>query len=161
MIVRIHRRPFDNPSQRRFRLQAAGLIALGVGVLVVWDPLTQPGPKVCLLRHAVGLPCPLCGMTRGVALCLRGHPFEAARFNPLAVPMLVLGMLLAIVWAIEFAMGRRFAVVVPSWLWRGLTCAFWGVVLASWAYMLIYRREDPFATTWLGQLWTNLTGGPS
>jgi len=161
MIVRIHKRPFDHSSQRRFRLQAAGVIALGVGVLAVWNPLARPGPKVCLLRHAVGLPCPLCGMTRGVALCLRGQPFEATHFNPLAVPVLVLAVLLAVTWAMEFATGRRFEVIVPSWLWRSLTCAAWVVLLANWAYLLIYRREDPFATTWLGQLWTNLTGGSS
>jgi hypothetical protein len=25
-------------------------------------------------------------------------------------------------------------------------------VLASWVYLLVFRREDVFASTWLGQL---------
>jgi hypothetical protein len=161
MIVRIERRPFQHPWQRRFRLRAAGFIALGVGILAVWNPLAQPGPRVCLLRNATGLPCPLCGMTRGVALCLRGQPLDAAHFNPLAGPVLVLAVLLAVNWLIEFGTGRRNEVVMPSWLRRTLIVAGWTVFLLNWAYMLIYRREDPFDTTWLGQLWSNVTGSRS
>jgi hypothetical protein len=161
MIVRIERRPFHHPSERRFRLQATGFIALGVGILAVWNPLAQPGPRVCLLRNAFGLPCPLCGMTRGVALCLRGRPLDALDFNPLAGPVLVLAILLAVKWVIEFGTGRRLDVVMPSWLWRTLVFAGWAILAVNWTYMLIYRREDPFDTTWLGQLWSNIRGSHS
>jgi len=157
MIVRIHKEPFTQRSQRAFRLQGAGFIALGIGILVVWNPLTQPGPTMCLLRRAVGLPCPLCGMTRGVSLCLRGHPLEASLFNPLTVPVLLLAVVLAVKWAIEFGTGRRFDVIVPRWLSRNLMLAGYLLLAANWTYMMIYRREDPFATTWLGQLWTSLS----
>lgn len=159
MIVRIERRPFADRSERRFRLQAAGFIALGVGILSVWNPLARPGPKMCVMRHAFGLPCPLCGMTRGVALCLRGQPLDATHFNPLAVPVLVVAVLLAVKWLLEFATGRRIDVVLPSWLWRTLLAAGWIVFLSNWTYMLIYRREDPFDATWLGRLWSNVVGG--
>jgi hypothetical protein len=159
MIVRIQRVPFLHRSDRLLRLHGFSAIALGVSALVVWNPLTQPGPTVCLLRNAVGLPCPLCGMTRGVALCLRGHFHEASQFNPLAAPVLVLALFLAVKWAIEFADGRRFEATMPRWLTRGRIHAAYLILIANWIYLLIYRREDPFLTTWLGQVWTNLTGG--
>lgn len=158
MIVRVQREPFRDRSERLLRLQGFSLIALGVSTLVLWNPLTQPGPRLCLLRHAVGLPCPLCGMTRGVALCLRGRFEEASQFNPLAAPVLLLALGLAIKWAIEFVRGRHFKVLVPAWVSRQWLQAAFLLVLVNWIYMLIYRREDPFLTTWLGQLWTALTG---
>jgi hypothetical protein len=158
MIVRVQRQPFRDRSDRLLRLQGVSLIALGVATLLVWDPLTQPGPRVCLLRHAVGLPCPLCGMTRGVALCLRGRFHEASLFNPLAGPILVLAVVLAVKWAIEFASGRRFEMHLPVWISRRFFQAASLVVLGNWIYLLIYRREDPFVTTLLGQLWTALRG---
>ncbi|MGH7226554.1 MAG: DUF2752 domain-containing protein, partial [Gemmataceae bacterium] len=120
MIVRVQRQPFRDRSERLLRLQGFSLIALGVTTLVIWNPLTRPGPRICLLRQTVGLPCPLCGMTRGVALCLRGRFDEASRFNPLAGPVLVLAVMLAVKWAIEFASGRRIEVLFPSWISRRL-----------------------------------------
>jgi hypothetical protein len=156
MIVRIEKQPFATRSDRLFRLHGFSLVALGVGLLSIWDPLTRPGPKVCGLRYAVGLPCPLCGMTRGVSLCLHGHPELASVFNPLAVPVLIVAVVLAIKWAIEFGTGRRFAVIVPPWLWRGLVKMVYVVFAANWAYLLIYRREDPFDSTILGHIWAML-----
>jgi hypothetical protein len=158
MIVRVQREPIRHRSDRLLRLQGFSLIALGVTTLVIWNPLTQPGPKVCLLRHAVGLPCPMCGMTRGVALCLRGRFHEASLLNPLAGPVLMLAVVLAVKWAIEFVSGRRFDVHLPPRLSRWLPRAALFLMLVNWIYILTYRREDPFLTTWLGQLWTVLTG---
>ena len=160
MIVRVQREPFRDRSERLLRLQGFSLIALGVATLVIWNPLTHPGPRLCALRHAVGLPCPLCGMTRGVALCLRGQFHDASRFNPLAGPVMVLAIGLAVKWAIEFASGQRLQVLLPEWISRRLLHVAFSLVLVNWIYMLIYRREDPFVTTWLGQLWTTFTGSP-
>jgi hypothetical protein len=159
MIVRIQKEPFRHRSQRAFRLQGIGFIGLGIGILAVWNPLTQPGPTVCMLRRAVGLPCPLCGMTRGVALGLRGHPLEASLFNPLAMPVLLVAVALVVLWAIEWGSGRRFRVMMPSWLARTLILAGYVLLIANWTYMLICRREDSFGATWLGQMWTALAGG--
>ena len=158
MIVHVQRQPFRDRSERLLRLQGFSTIALGVTTLVIWDPLTHPGPRMCLLRQTVGLPCPLCGMTRGVALCLRGRFHEASLFNPLAGPVLVLAVVLAAKWAIELASGRRFEVLLPAWVSRRLLQAASLLVLVNWIYLLIYRREDAFVTTLLGQLWTAMTG---
>lgn len=158
MIVRVERQPFRDRSDRLLRLHGCGLIALGVTALAVWNPVTQPGPRVCLLRHAVGLPCPLCGMTRGVALCLRGRFHEASLINPLAGPVLLLALVLVVKWILEFTSGRRFAVALPRWVSRALFRAAVLLLLINWIYLLIYRREDPFFTTWLGQLWKAISG---
>jgi len=158
MIVRFHTAPLVKRADRMLRLQGVGIIALGVAILSIWNPLTQPGPKVCWFRHAVGLPCPSCGMTRGVSLCLRGNFHEGSLFNPLAGPVLVLAVLLAFKWGIEFVCGRRLQVDMPRWLWRSLFVAGFFLVLANWIYMLTYRREDPFSASWLGQLWSLFAG---
>jgi hypothetical protein len=152
MTIHLCRRTFTDSWQRALRLQGVGLVSLGLGVLAVWNPLTQPGPTVCLLRHAVGLPCPLCGMTRGVALSLRGHPLEASLYNPLTVPVLVAALFLAVKWSAEYVTRRQIDVVVPPRLYRVLLVGGQLVFLASWAYLLLFRREDPFAGSWLGRL---------
>jgi hypothetical protein len=153
MIVRIQKRLFPRVSDRWLRLQGCGLVAVGVGLLAVWDPLTHPGPRMCPLRETVGLPCPLCGMTRGVSLCLHGHPAEASVFNPLAAPVLIVALVLAVKWAVEFGSGRCFDVLVPPWLGRRLWMLGYAIVLMNWAYLLVYRREDSFDSTLLGRLW--------
>jgi hypothetical protein len=47
----------------------------------------------CLFQRAFGVPCPICGMTRGVLLTLHGHVSDALRLNP-AAPALMLGVIL-------------------------------------------------------------------
>lgn len=47
----------------------------------------------CLFRRTFGLPCPICGMTRGVLLTLHGQITDALRVNP-AAPALTLGVAL-------------------------------------------------------------------
>ena len=145
-------RPSPHPSHRIGRLQWLGCALAGFAVLAVWNPVAHPGPKCCLLRWAVGLPCPLCGMTRGMALCERGRFLEATVYNPLAVPVFLLALALCAKWAYEFAMNKSVEVVLrPAWR-RGAWAAVCAVMLAGWAYLLAFRREDDFAATWLGQL---------
>jgi hypothetical protein len=60
----------------------------------------------CLFRRAFGLPCPACGMTRGVLLTLHGHIIDALRVNP-AAPVLTLGVAL-------FAVALIFVAVYQS-----------------------------------------------
>lgn len=47
----------------------------------------------CLFRRAFGIPCPVCGMTRGVLLTLHGQLTDALSTNP-AAPLLVAGVAL-------------------------------------------------------------------
>lgn len=47
-------------------------------------PYCQSGPNLCIWKNLLGLPCPGCGLTRGVCFLVRGNWAEAARFNPLS-----------------------------------------------------------------------------
>jgi hypothetical protein len=60
----------------------------------------------CLFRRAFGVPCPACGMTRGVLLTLDGHITDALRLNP-AAPLLVVGLILFAVALIFVAIYQR------------------------------------------------------
>ena len=145
-------RPCSHPAHRSGRLPLLGAALLGFGVAALWNPVAHPGPNVCLLRHLVGLPCPLCGMTRGVALCVRGRFAEATGYHPLAVPLVAAALLLVLKWTYEIV-SKRSVEVALSRAWRvGLWSALYAALLASWVYLLIYRREDDFAATWLGQV---------
>ena len=149
MIPFLQVRPCVHASHRTSRLQLLGSALTGFAVLAVWNPVDHPGPKCCLLRWAVGLPCPLCGMTRGMALCERGRFLEATWYNPLAVPLFAVALVLCIKWTFELATSQSVEVMLRP-VWRRI---FWAVVylalLAGWVYLLVYRREDDFAGTWL------------
>jgi hypothetical protein len=152
MIVRARLRPFDSPRDRAARLPWIVLLGLAYLALLLWNPTTTPGPVCCAMRRAVALPCPLCGCTRGVALCLRGRPLDASVSNPLAVPAAVSGLALLALWSFEYLRGAE-----VEFLWRRpwrvvfLTLAYLSLA-AAWAYLLLYRREDDFAASWLGRL---------
>jgi hypothetical protein len=145
-------RPSPHRSHRLGRLQWLGFALAGFAVLAVWNPVAHPGPKCCMLRYAIGLPCPLCGMTRAMALCERGRFLEATAYNPLAVPAFLLALLLCVKWAYEFTMNRSVVVVLPA-VWRRVGWAvIYAAMLAGWVYLLAFRREDDFRATWLGQM---------
>ncbi len=145
-------RPFSHPPEWTSRLSMLGCALVGLGIAVAWNPIAHPGPMWCLLRRSIGLPCPMCGMTRGVCLCVRGRLLEATRYNPLAIPFVLLAAMACAKWIVEIASRRRLQVVLrPVWkksLWAGV----FTVMLSSWVYLLVFRREDDFASTWLGQL---------
>jgi hypothetical protein len=151
-MIPLRSRPFGHPAERLGRLQRLSFVLLGLTVLAVWDPVARPGPKVCLLRHAFGLPCPMCGVTRGVSSGLRGRFLEAVSFNPLALPLLVVAVFLAGKWGAEDTAGRRLDVVLSRGVRRAAAIVVSLAVLAAWVYLLLYRREDDFAACWLGRL---------
>jgi MFS superfamily sulfate permease-like transporter len=83
--------------------------------------LGEPGIG-CPLRALTGVPCPLCGMTRGVTSAVHGDLVGALRMNPGSV------VLVAMVVA-----------VLVGWRWRRTSIPRWTVpvaVAALWAYQL-------------------------
>src|SRR5262249_5706900 len=148
----IRRGSFDRPRQRAARLPRLVAAGLALLLLCLWNPVTRPGPVLCLSRLCFGIPCPLCGGTRGVALCLRGRPVEGSALNPLSVPALLLCVGLMGVWAYEYLSNTQVVMVWPR-PWRSVfVAAAFVALLATWAYLLVYRREDDFATSWLGRV---------
>ncbi len=144
--------PFDHPRQRAGRLPLLVLGGVALLLLSLWDPIGTPGPTLCLARRAFAVPCPLCGVTRGVSLCLRGRPAEATIYNPLTVPIFIGGVGLMLVWAIEYIGNVRMVLPLsPPWRLLRTTLVFL-ILLAAWIYLFNYRREDEFADSYLGRL---------
>jgi hypothetical protein len=48
-------------------------------------PYCQTGPTLCIWKKLLGIPCPGCGLTRGVCFLVHGQWAEAIRFNPLSL----------------------------------------------------------------------------
>ena len=106
----------------------------------------------CLFRRALGLPCPACGLTRGVLLTLHGQIADAMRVNP-AAPVLTLGVVLfaaALVFVAVYqrahdplSSGRLHARLrLASRAYAGL---FFAVMLAHWIAEL-FGRWPPSAS---------------
>lgn len=63
---------------------AGGLGAAGLGVLAAWGPPGDGALSICLTRRGLGLPCPGCGLTRGLAHLVQGNLAQALAMHPLA-----------------------------------------------------------------------------
>ncbi len=61
-----------------------GLGAAGLAVLAVWTPPDDGSLSLCLTRRGLGLPCPGCGVTRGLAHLLQGDLARAMALHPLS-----------------------------------------------------------------------------
>lgn len=152
MIVRPRFLPFRHQRDRASRLVCIAVVGAGVLLVALWNPVTHPGPVLCTCRLLFGIPCPLCGGTRGAALCLRGHLADGLAYNPLSLPALLLAFALIARWSAEYLGGRQLVIDRPRWL-RWTTLALTLAALAgTWIYLLCCRREDDFAASLLGRL---------
>jgi hypothetical protein len=101
-------------------LRLAGLFLVPAALVISVAPVDPVPP--CPLRTLTGVPCPLCGSTRGVIAAVHGHIGHALTLNPASIVVLVLAALLVAGWRIE-------RVRVPVWL-------IVAVLAALWAYQL-------------------------
>lgn len=109
------------------RLGGAGVATIGALVAL---PLV-PGHEAlsCPLRTTTGVPCPLCGMTRGVGDAVRGDLGGAVVHNPGSV-VLVVAVVVALLAALLTPRGGR-RLVVPRWSIPALLAALWAFQLAK------------------------------
>jgi hypothetical protein len=84
-------------SSARSERLAAGVLLTGAIVAAISgtdERRVRLGPlqveSTCPIRLATGRRCPGCGMTRAVALLLRGKPWRATRTHPAAIPLLAM-----------------------------------------------------------------------
>ena len=86
---------FDEEDERA--LPPAGTRVLrAAGVAAVWAVSALPialGWQGCTMARLLHRPCPGCGMTRALHLLVDGHVGASLRMHPLAVPLLVVGLL--------------------------------------------------------------------
>ena len=74
-------------------MKYAGILLV---LAILWRFTPPPGIQLCGFQWLTGLPCPLCGLTRGLCAFVKGHWQEAIRLN--ALTPLGLAMLLALFW---------------------------------------------------------------
>ena len=79
-------------------------------------------PYRCPLRALTGIPCPFCGMTRGVIEAVHGHLVDSFLFNPGALLLVAVAVALLVMWRVD-------RVRLPVWS----PFVFFG---ALWAFQL-------------------------
>jgi Protein of unknown function (DUF2752) len=100
-------------AERRIAIDARPLRWAGAGVLAfaALRPYVGDGDlgAPCPLRSLTGVPCPLCGMTRGVTAAVRGDVLDAVVLNPASVLLVLATVLLLVLWRVP-------RLTVPLWL---------------------------------------------
>ena len=119
------------PPRGRVEVDLRPLRLLGIVMFVgafVHPLLPFTGPVLCPLRRVTGVPCPFCGMTRGVIALAHGDLFSSLTFNPGAVVIVALAVAILVAWRVQ-------RVAMPTW-----TIVSFFVLL--WAYQLFKYTTD-------------------
>jgi hypothetical protein len=88
-------------------LRGVGAAMLAVAAVRPLVPFEFVPP--CPLRTVTGVPCPFCGMTRGVTAAVHGELGRAVFLNPGSVVAIALTVLILLAW-------RRKRVQIPVWV---------------------------------------------
>ena len=106
MILQIQQ--YSYSASQKFYLLLT-LLFCGGGILFLFDtPFSPLGTNtLCLFRNITGVPCPGCGMGRGINHLLHLEFVEAVYINPLSVFVLP-AIILTVCWmASDFLLGRE------------------------------------------------------
>ena len=102
-----------------------GAVALVPAAFVVGHLPISVVPS-CPLRTLTGIPCPLCGSTRGVIAAVHGHLGHALALNPASLLVLVLAAMLVFGWRVE-------RVRIPVWCIVAVFAVLWSYQLFKYA----------------------------
>lgn len=97
-----------------------------LGAAVVRPELPVEVVPPCPLRAVTGIPCPMCGMTRGVTAFVHGDLASAVVLNPASLIAVALALLLLVQWRIK-------RVVVPVWTIVAVLALMWTWQLFKYA----------------------------
>lgn len=101
-------------------VRASGLLLVPAAVALSISPIDPVPP--CPLRALTGIPCPLCGSTRGVIAAVHGNVGDALALNPASIGVLVIALLLLAGWRVE-------RVRIPIWVIATVFAVLWGYQL--------------------------------
>lgn len=107
------------------RLRAAGAAMLGIAALRGSVIPASLGPP-CPLRTLTGIPCPFCGMTRGVTAAVHGHLGASLAFNPAGILAVAFAVFLLVAWRV-----RR--ITYATWLVPVVLGLMWSYQLFKYA----------------------------
>ena len=108
-----HERPGGRAGHgRRIGLGLLMVLPSLPGGLIVLRALTLPRnspglPDLCPLHRITGLWCPLCGGTRATRELMHGNLWAAVGYNPFALVLEVVVMVLVARWLLAWLRGRR------------------------------------------------------
>lgn len=108
-----HERPGGRAGHgRRIGLGLLMVLPSLPGGLIVLRALTLPRnspglPDLCPLHRTTGLWCPLCGGTRATRELMHGNLWAAVGYNPFALVLEVVVMVLVARWLLAWLRGRR------------------------------------------------------
>lgn len=117
------------------------VLALGGLLAIGWLALGLPTPP-CPLHMLTGLPCPTCGMTRGLRCLLHGNLEAALLFNPLLMLILV-GItiyLLYCVVVISVGLPRLRLEKLSQSTARGIRIGVVTLISVDWIYLIVRER---------------------
>ncbi|MEN9371807.1 MAG: hypothetical protein RLZZ64_882 [Bacteroidota bacterium] len=130
-------------DQKKFYFFTTSFLIIGFG-WVAWNLFyfqqSSPGLEICVLKNAVGLPCPSCGTTRSVLHLLHGDLSSAILMNPIGI-FVIIGMFISPFWIlydywyakttlltfylqfIKFFSNKKFSLfvivlVLLNWIWN-------------------------------------------
>jgi hypothetical protein len=107
---------------RPLRVAGAAMLATAA----VLPAVAHAGPVLCPLRAMTGVPCPFCGMTRGVVDAVHGDVGGSLSMNP--------GALLLVAAALVLVLGVvRGRVTFPRWSLVAAIAALWCFQLVKYA----------------------------
>ncbi len=101
-------------------LRMAGLLLVPAAITLSVSPIDPVPP--CPLRALTGIPCPLCGSTRGVIAAVHGHLDDALVLNPASIGVLILALLMVAGWRVE-------RIRIPVWGIVAVFAVLWGYQL--------------------------------
>jgi hypothetical protein len=119
------------PAAGRVEVDLRPLRFLGIVMFVgafALPLLPLDGPVLCPLRRFTGVPCPFCGMTRGVVALAHGDLFSSLTFNPGAVVVVALVIAVLVAWRVQ-------RVFLPTW-------TIFSFFVLLWAYQLFKYTTD-------------------
>jgi len=105
-------------------LRTAGLFLVPAAIVLSVSPVDPVPP--CPLRTLTGIPCPLCGSTRGVIAAVHGHIGHALALNPASIGVLILALLMVAGWRVE-------RIRIPVWVIITVFAVLWSYQLFKYA----------------------------
>jgi hypothetical protein len=105
-------------------LRVVGAAMLAVAAIRPAVPFEFVPP--CPLRTVTGIPCPMCGMTRGVTALAHGDFAHALLMNPASYLAVALAILLLVQW-------RTRRIVIPVWIIVTVLGVMWAWQLFKYA----------------------------
>jgi hypothetical protein len=118
------------------------VIAFGGVLAIGWLSAGLPTP-VCPLHTLSGLPCPTCGMTRGLRCLLHGNVEAAFLFNPLGL-VIILGITIYLLYCVVVISVR-----IPRLRWEklsqsnalGIRIGVVMLIVLNWIYLIVRERS--------------------